>query len=309
MQKWGKSAAGTQRYICHKCKQTRVRTRPNSTKHNHFKLYLDWLSGKTTLDEFGVKHGVSRRTLGRWFKPFHQEEIFPDLIKCRGQVIIADGYFVHRQACVLITILTTNQPVTWYFTQTENTQTWLACFSQIKDAPLAIVLDGKAGSIKAAKFRWPRILVQRCQFHVIHYVNSLLTKNPEIQAARDFKRLIGKITSVRSLDQWKWWVEEFKDWYLLYGELIKERTYREALTPTGRHKWHYTHGRLHAAFSHVKNAFAFLFVYLKYPQIPNTSNRIEGSINASLQRLLDAHRGQSLLGQRQLISAFLKSKQ
>jgi hypothetical protein len=225
-------------------------------------------------------------------------------------VIISDGYFVHWNACVLIVILPNNQPVTWLFTQRENFNTWLACFNQIEDVPLALVMDGKAGSIKAAKLRWPKIIIQRCQFHVIYYVSLLLTKHPETQAARNFKHLVGQITMVKTIGDWKKWVMEFRNWYLLYGNFLKQRTFQhDSFTPTGRKKWHYTHAHLHASFSHVKNAFPYLFQYLKYPQIPNTSNSIEGGINSYLQRKLDIHRELTLTGQRQLISAFLHSKQ
>jgi hypothetical protein len=268
------------------------------------------LGGKLSLDEVAKKHGVTRRTLDNWFKPFRKEEIMPGNIDCRGKVLIADGYFVHYRACVLIVVLPTNVVATWLFTQLENYHTWFTCFNQIEDTPLAIVIDGKAGSIKAAKQRWPKIIVQRCQFHVIHYVATLLTKHPETQAARSFKSLVGKIIGVKTDDDWRRWVLELKHWYSLYGIFLRERTFQEnSFTPTGRRKWHYTHGHLHAAFSHVKNAFPCLFQYLKYPQIPNTSNRIEGTINSFLQRGLDVHRGLTLAGQRQLISAFLKSKQ
>jgi hypothetical protein len=192
----------------------------------------------------------------------------------------------------------------------ENYHTWFICFNQIEDTPLAIVIDGKAGSIKAAKDRWPKIIIQRCQFHVIHYVSLLLAKHSEIQAARSFKSLVGKIVLVKTITDYQGWVKQLRRWYLLYGDFLIQRTYQEdSYTPTGRKKWHYTHGHLHAAFSHVKNAFPYLFQYLRYPQIPNTSNRVEGTINAFLQRKLDYHRGQNLQGQRQLIGAFLKLKQ
>ena len=223
--------------------------------------------------------------------------------------MLADGYYLNRYACILIVILTTNQPVTWHFTHTESTSTWFTCFNQVGDTPLAIVLDGKAGSIKAARNRWPRIVIQRCQFHVIQRINTLLTKHPESQASKELKSLVGKIPIVRSTEEWKSWVGEFKRWYLLYGDYLKEKTYHDSFTPTGRQKWHYTHGRLHTAFSHLKKAFPNLFQYLHHPEIPNTSNRIEGSINAALQRWIDAHRGLTHTGQKQLISAFLKSKQ
>jgi hypothetical protein len=273
-------------------------------------LYLEWLLGKLTLNEIAKQHHITRRTLDNWFAPFRKKEILPKQTNCLGMVIVADGYFVKWDACVLIVILPNSIPVTWLFTQRENYHTWFTCFNQIEDTPLALVVDGKAGSIKAAKARWPKIIIQRCQFHVIHYVSLLLTKHPETSAAKSFKSLVGKIIQIKTTDDWKSWVRLLRDWYLFYGSFLQEKTYQEqAFTLTGRRKWHYTHGHLHAAFSHVKNAFPYLFQYLKYPQIPNTSNSIEGGINSYLQRKLDIHRGLTLTGQRQLISAFLHSKQ
>jgi hypothetical protein len=273
-------------------------------------LYLEWLGGKLSLDEIAEKHGVTRRTLDNWFAPFRKDDILPEDVNCRGKAVMADGYFLHWGACVLIVILPTNQPVMWLFSQRENYHTWTICFNQIKNIPLALVIDGRAGSMKAAKERWPKIVIQRCQFHVIHYVAIKLTKHPETKAAQDFKSLVGKITKIKTRGNLKIWVNQLHDWYLLYGDFLTKKTIQEnSFTPTGRKKWHYTHSRLHAAFSHVKNALPYLFQYLKYPQIPNTTCRLEGAINSLLQRCLDIHRGQSLASQRQLIAAFLKTQQ
>lgn len=309
LQKRGKTAAGSQRYFCPYCHCSIVRSRPGRTRRNHFAIYLEWLSGKLSLTELGKKYSVNRSTLERWFSPFRASEITPDYVNCSDQVLIADGYYVRYMAQVLISQLPDDRPVSWLFTYTENYYTWLELFNQIRDTPLALVGDGQRGMIKAAKLRWPKIIIQRCQFHVIHQVNLLLTKQPETIPAQEFKGLVGTISTVKTKLDFKSWVLEFKLWYDRYADFLRERTFQDSLTPTGRHKWHYTHSRLHAAFSHVKNAFPNLFQYLRYPQIPNTSNRIEGSINASLQRLIDLHRGSTLIGQRQLIAAFLKSKQ
>ncbi len=210
---------------------------------------------------------------------------------------------------VLIGQLVNDKPVSWLFTYAETENTWLKLFNQIRDTPLALVGDGQRGMIKAAKLRWPNIIIQRCQFHVIHHINLLLTKKPETTAAQRFKSVVAKISQVKSKEDFKIWVTNYKQWYDKYCDFLKERTFHSTFTPTGRHKWSYTHAKLHAAYSHLKNALPNLFWYLRFPQIPNTSNRIEGSINASLQRLIDYHRGSTLIGQRQIISAFLKAKQ
>ena len=48
---------------------------------------------------------------------------------------------------------------------------------------------------------------------------------------------------------------------------------------------------------------------LKFKNIPNTSNRIEGGINAQIQRHIDHHRGTTLLQRRKIIAALLRQKQ
>ena len=164
MRKWSKDARSKQRYRCRDCGVTSTIKQPRIIRQNRYALYLEWLSGKQSLDEVAQRYKVTRRTLDNWFKPFRQEEILPDEVRCSDQVVLADGYYLNRYACILIVILTTNQPVTWSFTHTESTSTWFTCFNQVRDTPLAIVLDGKAGCIKAARNRWPRIIVQRCQF-------------------------------------------------------------------------------------------------------------------------------------------------
>jgi Transposase, Mutator family. len=199
--------------------------------------------------------------------------------------------------------------VNWSFAYAENQHTWTELFNQIKDSPFALVCDGQRGQLKAARERWSNIVIQRCQFHVIHQANLLLTKNPESIPAQELKRLVSKITKVKTRDDLNIWLIKFKTWYVLYEDFLNEKTYSDSLTPTGRHKWHYTHAKLHRSFSHISNALPNLFQYIKYPQIPNTSNRIEGSVNAHLQRTIDFHRGSNLIGQRQLIAAFLKGKQ
>ena len=163
--------------------------------------------------------------------------------------------------------------------------------------------------LKAIQIRYPGVIIQRCQFHVIHQVNLLLTKHPETEAARKLKYLVNQIVQVKTKDDLKTWLLTYKSWYQKYQPFLKERTYQDMTTPTGRRRWHYTHGHLHASHSHLKNALPHLFQYLRFPEIPNTSNRIEGGINSQIQRHIDYHRGTKLLGRRQIIAALLKQKQ
>ncbi|MBP9670028.1 transposase [Candidatus Woesebacteria bacterium] len=309
MQKWGKHPGGNQRYRCSKCGTSGLLKRGDVPQKSHRELYQKWLLSKLTLSDFGAAYRVTRRTLDRWFAPFRDEEIVPSRHLTQSDVFIIDGYYVEYGATVLIAQNPLNQVVGWHFTYTENSSTWLTFLNSISSFPRAVVCDGQKGMLKAIKLRYPGVIIQRCQFHVIHQINLLLTKHPETEAARKLKYLVNQIILVKTKDGLRNWLISYKSWYKHYESFLKERTYQEKLTPTGRHKWHYTHGHLHASHSHLKNALPNLFQYLRFPQIPNTSNRIEGGINAQVQRLIDHHRGTKLLGRRQIIALLLKRKQ
>jgi len=310
MQKWGRNKSGSYRFRCLSCASSATRKRPDITSLSHQKLYENWLLNKLTLTDFGIKYGVSRRTLDRWFKPFRDKDITPIKLDVRGGVLIIDGYCLQRGATVLIAQTTSNKVVNWSFTCTENFETWLEFFNNIPSFPRVIVCDGQKGMLKAIKLRWPGIAIQRCQFHVIHHVNILLTKKPETRAAQKLKIVVQDIINIKTRDDLKIWLVNYKHWHLDFGSFLKEKTYQaDNLTLTGRPKWHYTHGRLHAAHSHLKNALPKLFSYLRYPQIPNTTNFVEGAINSQMQEKLRQHRGLTLSQRRVLIAHFLVSKQ
>lgn len=291
------------------CGTCDTRNRADISQLNHHKLYEEWLTSKSTLSDFATKYEVDRKTIDRWFLPFRTVEVTGVSVSVADTVLIIDGYNLEHGATVLIAQLPTNQTVRWLFTYAENYDTWLELFNTIRDTPIAVVCDGQKGMIKALRARWPRVIIQRCQFHIIHQVNLLLTKHPELRAAQQFKQLVQNIVLVKTRDDLKQWLTEYKFWYESFGSFLKERTYQEILSPTGRKKWSYTHGRLHAAHSHLKNALPNLFRYIEYPALSNTSNRIEGGINAQIQRQIDHHRGTTLFQRRQIIAALLKQKQ
>jgi hypothetical protein len=309
MQKWGKHRNGKVRYRCPHCGANGTRLRPDITQKYHRQLYQKWLLSKLTLTDFAIKYGVTRRTLDRWFIPFRKEKILPKDHPIRSDIFIIDGYYVEYGAVVLIAQNPQNQVVGWHFTYRENTATWSEFLNKISTFPFAIVCDGQKGMLKAIQARYPGVIIQRCQFHVIHQVNTLLTKRPETDAAQKLKNIVNQITQVKTKEDLKVWLRLYKRWYHKYHDFLNEKTYQLQLTPTGKQKWHYTHGRLHRAHFHLKQALPNLFQYLRYPQIPNTSNRIEGGINAQLQRQIDYHRGTKLFQRRQIIALLLKQKQ
>lgn len=309
MQKWGKNRNGSVRFRCPRCSKTRTRKRQDLTKKYQFELFVSWLLGKQTVEELALEKGVTARTVRNWFAPFWQVEPQPKFVDVRNLVLVIDGKFVEQNATVLV-ICSPRSVVTWLFTQRENEASWSSCFAKVVHFPKAVVCDGQRGMLKAIRERFPGVIIQRCQFHVIKYCTAKLTQKPESVAAKELRELVLQVAKIKTKEQAKIWLTDYKTWYQTHHKFLKERTYQEdSFTPTGKRRWHYTHGRLHAAHSHLKNALPNLFHYLNHPEIPNTTNFVEGGINAPMQEQLRRHRGLNLLKRRVLIAHFLKNKQ
>lgn len=309
MQKWGKNRNGSTRFRCKFCRVSKTRKRSDLSEKYKQGLFQKWLLGKLSLSEIAEKYNVTRQTLHSWFASFWNLEPTPKQTNTANKILVIDGKYVEQNACVLLAACN-KKVVSWHFTQRENYSSWFTFLSSFKQIPFAIVCDGQKGMIKAIKQRFPGVIIQRCQFHVIQYCTIKLTKNPESEEAQELRELVLQISKIKTKEQLKNWLADYKYWYLANQNFIKEKTYQtENLTPTGRQKWHYTHGRLHAAHSHLKNSFPHLFRYLQHPKIPNTTNFVEGGINSLMQEKLRFHRGLSLPKRRILIAHFLSSKQ
>jgi len=309
MQKWGTNRNGSVRFRCSFCGKSQTRKRVDLRQKYRQQLFGKWLLSKQSLDEIAKLYGIKRQTLHSWFTPFWQITPLPSEVDIRDKVIIIDGKGLERNATVLIAS-TPNQVASWMFAERENATSWSVFLGNFKHIPFAIVCDGQRGMLKTIKEVFPRVIVQRCQFHVISYCQTKLTKKPESEAAQELRLLVGMITGVKTKQQLKEWFFFYRNWYQAHHEFLKEKTYQEYnLTPTGRKRWHYTHGKLHAAHSHLRNSLPNLFKYLLYPQIPNTTNFVEGAINSQLQEKLRFHRGLNLPKRQVLTAHFLASKQ
>lgn len=308
LHKNGTTKKGTVRFFCPNCGKSCVDKHLRQTQSNRIKMFKRWATGYQSLSQLSEKLGVSRKTIYNWF--FKVKDCEYKLLSSSSSdaIVLIDGYFVRKDQVVLIAKNTNGKILFAHFTKGENYHTWKYVFNNLNGRPRALVCDGQRGCLKAIKESFDGVLIQRCQFHVIHHVNLILTKKPELIPSQELKFIVGKITQVKTIEEQKEWLLEFKDWYKRHELFIKQKTYQNEKTANNRLKWHYTHGKLHRAFSHVKNALPYLFTCVSNPTIPNTNNKIEGGTNAAIQRLLDRHRGTKLETQEKIIRILLCSQ-
>ena len=149
----------------------------------------------------------------------------------------------------------------------------------------SITSDGHKSLLKAIKKSLPDVLVQRCLVHIQRMCLLCLTRFPLHQAGQELRVLVLLILKIKTNNDRIYWTKNLDDWYLKHKEYLLEKTYN---TNTGRY-W-YKHKLIRRSYFSIKRALPNMFFYLSNPNIPYTTNGIEGFFS-HLKNHLDLHRG------------------
>ena len=304
MQRWGKTNSGTQRWFCQNCQKSGVRRNPFQSERHKKALFVKWICGNATLSETAEKVGVEIRTLQRWFEPFWNSAPLPEAPwSLDNQTLILDAVSIEPRSMMALIGRTPKHVVWWLFAETESYESW----NMFLPMPSAVVCDGQRGLSAAIRLRWPSTLFQRCLIHVVRHSLGKLTLKPKTLAGQDLRKLVRQLLIVRTRRQKRRWIRCWKHWYSKYHRFLAERSHGDVQNK--KRGWWYTHKKLRAVRSLVQNSLPHLFTFIGHPEIPRTSNYVEGGINSRLKELLHRHRGLSLARKQVLVSWFLSQKQ
>lgn len=144
---------------------------------------------------------------------------------------------------------------------------------------VGIVCDGRRGLFKG----FPGIPVQMCQFHQKAIVRRYITNNPKLEASKELKKVMQKLTQTDKVSFTEW----LRLWHEKWNSFLKERT----INPETK-RWNYTHNRLRSAYRSLKNNLPYLFTWEDHfdLKIPNTTNSLEGTFS-NLKTKLRVHNG------------------
>lgn len=141
--------------------------------------------------------------------------------------------------------------------------------------------------------------------HIIRQANLWLTKRPKTQAGVELRALVKQLPAIRTRRQKRGWIRSFRYWRRRHNAFLKERTY----SPANPKQWWYAHRKLRAVRSLLHNSQQHLFTYVRYRQVPRTSNHVEGGVNSRLKDLLRIHRGLSPKKKQVLTAWYLAVRQ
>lgn len=307
MIKHGLTKVGTQRWRCCFCEKTSVRKRKDVSDNNTKKLKESWLGGFKSLSDIAKEKGVRRETLSRKLSAlpvsFKLNKLKPLPKKL---ILILDGKNISKDDTLMLSYeYLSDQPFAWLFNEKENFDSWFALLNRIKKSyeVEAVVSDGQKGLIKAVKTVFGEIPHQRCVVHIKRFCLSRLTLNPKTEAGKDLRVLVCDICKIRTKNETKNWEDAFWKWNEKYKNFLKEKS----INPLTGKGW-YTHRKLRAVRSHIKNALNEMFLYTKNDKIPNTTNCVEGGVNSPLTELLWRHRGITNEEKRLLVLSYLSRR-
>lgn len=306
LQKRGKTAAGTQRWLCPSCHISGIRPRADLAQALLLDRFVGWLLGKQSQDELAVAARTWRsQTAWCW-------EVMPrsPAVSEVHPVIILDGIRVGSLVCLIAR--TPRAVMVWRWVGWESSVTWGTLLASIP-APTVVVCDGQKGILKALAAHWPETRIQRCLFHVWQNIRAKLTLHPQTKAGQTLLQLTRDLWSVRTKQQALVWQHRFAAWEQEYGDFIRKRTYFEQPV-SHRRRWWYTHRGVWSASRQHKKLVSGdqLFVYLEdtlTPEpIPRTTNYVEGGINSPLRTQLKLHRGLNQLHRQRLVEWYLYTR-
>lgn len=106
--------------------------------------------------------------------------------------------------------------------------------------------------------------IQRCLTHIFMQIKRNISNNPQSDCWRDLQKII-TFTNFEDRDKF---LTKFEKWEKKYFDFLKEKNF----------KWNnycYTHRKLIASRSHIKNAIPHMFHYLNDQNIKRSSNDLE----------------------------------
>lgn len=299
LQKRSKTSAGTQRWHCKLCGSSTTKPRLDLSRGFVLERFVSWLLGKLAQDELEQASRTFRYQTS-WCWSIAPQQVLTGEVH---HAIIVDGIRVGGMACLIAR--TTTYVIAWVWVPYESSEYWMELL-KLLPSPNYVVCDGQKGLLKALDVCWPGTIIQRCRFHAWLNIKTKLTLNPESLAGQELLQLTRDLLHVQTKRRARRWKRQLKYWYRKYHGSVNQRTIKHDLEP-GQRSWRYTHERLRSAYRQLSKITDDLLrsSYRPNPELPSTTNHIEGGVNSQIRTKLKAHRGMPTAHQTRLVDWYL----
>jgi hypothetical protein len=265
-----------------------TRNDPTQKIENRFIWFKKWVLERQTYQTISRDSGYSKDTLQRTFYTILEQSPKLNIIKREKVHLRLDATYFSKFCLIAYQDDFDGYTQLIRFTDGEH-------YEEIKEDITnlirlgvqleSITSDGHKSILKAIKKTDKNIIIQRCLVHIQRMCLLWVTRYPKHLSGQELRKLVCVLMNIKTMNDKLFWTKELNVWYNRHKEYLSEKTYN---TQTGRY-W-YTHKLLRRSYYKIKRALPNMFHYLNNPDIPKTTNGIEGYFS-HLKNHLDLHRG------------------
>lgn len=282
---------GKQRFKCKRCGILFTRNDSSKRNNNRFVWFRKWVIERQTFKTLSRDSCLSIDTLQRLFYFYLDQSPIVKIIKRERVNLRLDATYFKKFCLVCYqdhkdgyTQLIRFSDGEHYDEIREDISNLIKLGVQIE----SVTVDGHKSILKALKDEVPDVIVQRCLVHIQRMCLIWLTRYPKHISGVELRRLVLLLLKIKTENDRLYWTIQIKAWYERHKEYLSEKTYNQQ---TGRY-W-YKHKLLRRSYFTINRALPNMFHYLNNPNIPHTTNGIEGFFS-HLKNHLDLHRGLTL---------------
>lgn len=286
IQKFGKTAKGTQRYFCNLCSKsfTFKSFKKSKIKEKHW--FDLWITEGFNVRQIVLMSKRSRSNIQLIIEYWMNQNPKSNngIEKVRG--IMVDGTFIEKRITLFAVmdaekhnIISAEYPLN-EFSKAE-VSIFLLSLKKRGLMPKYACTDGNPHTIAALRTIFPNILIQRCLTHIQRQGLAWCRTKPKSIHIQELRRIIYKVPHINSHEERLEWEYSFREWMILYKDIIlgsdkKDRQVSDIIR----------------AVSVLTNAIPDMFHYLDDTSIPKSTSCLEGYFSR-LKHKYFAHRGLS----------------
>jgi transposase-like protein len=285
--RWGKQL-NKQRFKCKNCSVLFTQNDPKQRTSNRFIWFKKWILERQTFKTLSRDSKLSIDTLQRTFYEFLERSPLIKIAKKEVSHLRMDATYFEQFCLVCYQDNSDGYTQLIRFTDGEHYQEIKEDLDNIIKLGLrveSITTDGHKSILKAIKKALPDVKVQRCLVHIQRMCLIWLTRHPKHPSGQELRALVLQLLRIKTENDKLFWTKELERWHITHRTYLLEKTYNQN---TGRY-W-FTHKLVRRSYYTIKRALPNMFHYLTNPNIPATTNGIEGFFS-HLKNHLDLHRG------------------
>jgi len=184
-------------------------------------------------------------------------------------VMLDATYFKNAKLCLIVLMdHESKKPIYWDIISKENYGSVKEILIKLKEfglSPVSFATDGLLSTIKAIQNIYPNIIIQRCMTHIIRQSLSWLRTYPKSDIGKELKTIVKTIGKIKSKEEQELFIDRYFKWFNANREFIDNHN-----------KAVIADKDLKRTTSLLNNAISNMFHYINNPDIPYTTNALEG---------------------------------